>query len=68
MSSFIDSNVQVILIDDDPHLRQALCQPMAKLGADGVGHGDSDRGQRVQAAETVCCRRRARRSHSFSCR
>jgi hypothetical protein len=49
-------------------VRQALCQPMAKLGADGVGHGDSDRGQRVQAAETVCCRRRARRSHSFSCR
>ncbi|GLX89978.1 sigma-54-dependent transcriptional regulator [Pseudomonas weihenstephanensis] len=32
MSQFIDANVQVILIDDDPHLRQALYQTLDLAG------------------------------------
>lgn len=32
MSQPIDPRVQVILIDDDPHLRQALCQTLDLAG------------------------------------
>ena len=28
----IDNQIQVVLIDDDPHLRQALCQTLDLAG------------------------------------
>ena len=45
--TLIDSRAQVILVDDDPHLRQALSQTLDLAGLTVVALADAHRAQLV---------------------
>ena len=38
----IDNSIQVVLIDDDPHLRQALCQTLDLAGLKVLPLGEAN--------------------------